>query len=479
MDNGVTETRAGAAALLVVVVSGCAWLTPATGAGTRTPRPISTATRPAVRRTPFGPLSPTATSPAPIQDATQPAVWPPPNSYGRWGPPAIDIPPPATPFAFPPGTLNLLLLGSDRRTGSGFRTDTIVLASIETAAKKVVLVSFPRDLYVYLPGNSISRINTAWIYGQSLHYPGGGPQLLMDTIRYNFGVPVDRYALVEMDGFQRIVDALGGIDVRVACPYTDWRLREPGLPEQRPSSWHLFTVLPGILHMDGDEALWYARARQHSTDFDRTRRQQEVLRAAYREALRPEVLARIPDLYQLLRDSVVTNLTLDDILALAPFAAQLGPVDLRSRFIGRDQVRSWRVPSSGAAVLLPDGDAIRRLLADAFAPAPDPAIDSRPTSVEIVPGRNAELDRLAQERLLYAGVEAVVTQGPSSEESSTRVMTGAEVPREEVALVLRVLGLPDSAARLDSEGTPPRAIRIRIGQDYRPCFDPARLTSSP
>jgi LCP family protein required for cell wall assembly len=297
-------------------------------------------------RTPFAPTAPTPTAAGASVEGLASSGWPAPNTYGSSSTPAIPIPPPAEPLAFPEGTVNILLLGSDRRSGTGFRTDAILILSMQPANGLVALISVPRDLYVYLPGYTVSRINTAWIYGESLDVPGGGPQLLLDTVRYNLGVPVDRYALVEMSGFRQIVEIVGGIDVRVACEYTDWRLRRPDLPDQVASNWALFTMDPGVIHMDGDTALWYARSRARSSDFDRTRRQQEVLRALYREALRPDLLARIPELYNALQYSVRTNLSPK---TSCPAVRRGSSGGLRSRFIGRSQVRQYRV--SPAALL--------------------------------------------------------------------------------------------------------------------------------
>ncbi|HSR48061.1 MAG TPA: LCP family protein, partial [Anaerolineales bacterium] len=397
---------------------------------------------------------------------------------GKWGEPAIPIPPPAPEITMPEGTLNVVLLGSDRRSGSGFRTDTIVIASIQPAQGLVTLVSIPRDLYVYLPGNSVNRINTAWIYGASLGYPGGGPQLLFDTIRYNLGIHVDRYALVEMDGFRRIIDILGGIDVRVACPYTDWRLRRPELPQQLESSWALFTAPQGIVHMNGDYALWYARSRQRSSDFDRSRRQQEVLRAAYREALRPDVLARIPELYRTLQASVVTNLTLEDVLQLAPVAVQLEPAHLRSRFIGRPQVTSFRVPKSGAAVLLPKADVIQQLLTDALTTPVEELAEPR-LRIGILPTASGDLPELARERLLYAGFDAELLSGEPLDVATTQLQVPPEAAPETVASVLRALGLPHGAVAAVESVASPQEFRLAVGRDYSPCFDPNALTGFP
>jgi LCP family protein required for cell wall assembly len=406
----------------------------------------------------------------------QEVQWPAPNTYGRAATPPIPIPPPAEPFVFPPGTLNVLLLGSDRRSGIGFRTDTILIASVQPATGLVALISVPRDLYVYLPGYTISRINTAWIYGETLGYPGGGPQLLFDTVRYNLGVPIERYALVEMAGFQQIVDILGGVDVRVACDFTDWRLRQPGLPQQASSSWALFTIPRGVVHMDGDAALWYARSRSRSSDFDRARRQQEVLRSLYRGALRPEALARIPELYRALESSVKTDADLDDVLSLAPFATSLEPAHLRSRFLGRGQVRTYRVPVSGAAVLLPQADAVRALLEEAFAPYEES--DSVPIRVEVVPGSKSELAQLVQERLLYAGFDAVVVEGDPSPDGTSYVLAPAEAPPAAGERLLSALGLPSEAMTPWPPGKSPSTYRLLLGEDYNPCFDPSTLAGS-
>jgi len=128
----------------------------------------------------------------------QPAVdvgWPPPYTYGDPTPPPTPIPPPSPQLIFDRGVVNIVLLGSDRRPqSSSFRTDVLIVVSIQPATGAVAMLSIPRDLYVYLPGYSMQRINTAFPLGDSIGYPGGGPALLADTIRYNLGIPIDFYA---------------------------------------------------------------------------------------------------------------------------------------------------------------------------------------------------------------------------------------------------------------------------------------------
>ncbi len=447
--------------------------------GREPPPTLSVAPTTVPHRTAFAPIAPTPTSMPVGRAAASPSSWPEPNTYGGAATPAIPIPAPAEPFTFPEGSLNILLLGSDRRSGPSFRTDTILILSVQPATGVVALISVPRDLYVYLPGYTVGRINTAWIYGESLHVPGGGPQYLLDTVLYNLGIPVDRYALVEMYGFRQIVEIVGGIDVRVACEYTDWRLRRPDLPDQLASSWALFTVPQGVVHMDGDYALWYARSRARSSDFDRTRRQQEVLRALYRGGLRPELLARIPELYAALQSAVRTNVSLDDVLALAPFLTRVDPSLLRSRFIGRGQVRLYRVPSSGAAVLLPDAAAIRSLLEETLAPPDaDSPLAAHPR-VEVTWSGRRDLAVLAQERLLYAGFDAVVTSVDPSAGGTTRLLVPSAAGPEATSQILAALGLaPEAAIELaGAEGAAP--FRVVVGEDYDPCFDPSAPVTAP
>ena len=185
-------------------------------------------------------------------------------------------------------TVNFLLIGSDVRSGTSFRTDTMVIAILRPNEGQVSLISIPRDLWVSIPEWQNQRINTAYQHGISVGYPGGGPGLLKDTILYNLGIRIDHTAMVDFSGFSQIVDTLGGVDVPVSCAYTDWRLIDPSYDPYNEDNWHLYTTGPGLIHMDGDLALWYARSRQKSSDFDRGRRQQEVLRSLFAQALQAE-----------------------------------------------------------------------------------------------------------------------------------------------------------------------------------------------
>src|SRR5215207_9073211 len=262
-------------------------------------------------------------------------------------------------------TVNFLLIGSDGRPGSSFRTDTMVIAILRPNEGQVSLISIPRDLWVYIPEWENQRINTAYQHGISVGYPGGGPGLLKDTILYNLGIRIDHTAMVEFDGFRQIVDTLGGVDVPVACAYTDWRLIDPRYDPENENNWYLYTAGPGLVHMDGDLALWYARSRQKSSDFDRGRRQQEVLRSLFTQALQSDTLSRIPELYNNFKETVVTDLNLGDILQLSLYAPKMTNADIRGYYIRPPYVSSW-ITEGGAYVLLPNEEALKQMLTEAL-----------------------------------------------------------------------------------------------------------------
>jgi LCP family protein required for cell wall assembly len=418
--------------------------------------------------------------PTPQPRALGHTPWPAPFTYGSGTPPPTAIPPPVEPFAFPGDTINIALLGSDRRpNSSAFRTDVVLVLSIQPSAGGAALISIPRDLYVYLPGYTMFRVNQAWLFGETLGSPGGGPGMLRDTLLYNLGIPIDHYAVVEMSGFSGLIDSVEGVDVTVACSYTDWRLRRPNLDQNVEANWALYTVPQGTVHMDGDYALWYARSRARSSDFDRSRRQHEVLRAFYRKFLSLGMLPRLPQVYDELRGLVVTDLGVGDLIRLAPLATRIDLSQVRSRFINRDQVTGWKVPTSGAAVLLPKPDAIRTLLEDAFAfDTPDPTQPRQVLTVEVIPNEtHPEWGDLAAERLNYAGFAAFSSRGAAGATGNTHLIDfgiGDPASRD---LLREIFGLPSAAVVDAPETASSFPYRLVLGDDFRPCYDPARFRS--
>jgi len=372
-------------------------------------------------------------------------------------------------------TVNFLLIGSDRRPGGSFRTDTMVIAVLRPNDGQVSLISIPRDLWVSIPGWENQRINTAYQHGISVDYPGGGPGLLKDTILYNLGIRIDHTALVEFDGFRQIVDTLGGVDVPVACSYTDWRLIDPSYDPENENNWALYTTGPGVVHMDGDLALWYARSRQKSNDFDRGRRQQEVLRALFTQGLQAGTLKRIPELYNDLKNTVETDLGLVDLLQLAVYAPKMTNADIRSYYIRPPLVSAWTT-EGGAAVLLPNEDALQQMLTEALSPATK-TVEKIATVIDVMNGTSiAGYDTLAASRLNYAGYETHIV--PSDRQDYAYSVLIDKTATQDRALtdpILDVMGLQPGSIIPAPDANSKSHYLLILGYDYQPCFSPEKL----
>jgi LCP family protein required for cell wall assembly len=251
----------------------------------------------------------------------------------------------------PEGQINILVLGSDWRPNGGYRTDVILLFGLNTRKKTVSVISFPRDLWVDIPGYGQQRINVAQAFG--------GFETMADTLEQNFGVRPDRYIMTNFAGFEGIIDSLGGITVEAAKNLTD----RCDLPQAINK---YCSVGPGSETMDGAEALWYVRSRYSTDDFDRTRRAQEVMQGVFRKIVSLDGLTRVPELYQAYQSSVETDLTLADITSLIPLATALGDGSSVNRYtIDRTLVTPW-ITNQGADVQIPNTEAIWEIIKKAF-----------------------------------------------------------------------------------------------------------------
>ncbi len=389
----------------------------------------------------------------------------------------LPIPEPVAQLRLDKDVVNILLLGRDtERTDRSYRTDVIIVVSINKAANSVTMLTIPRDLFIYIPGWTMNRINTAAGYGDAIGYPGGGVALLEQAILYNLGIPIHYWARVDFGGFRDVVNVVGGVDVPVSCAMQDWRLVDPAgdLQDQDPDHWHLYTVETGVQHMDGDMALWYARSRRRSSDFDRSRRQHQVLRAIFDKALRLEMLTRVPDLYNQYVNIVDTDMGLGDMLQFVPLAAQLSKARIRSRFIGRGHVTSYTT-SQGAAVLLPNRDLVNAVVAEALLPPPANVLERAATVVEVWNGTaNADWAVLAADNLAWAGIAPVIGASDTASQGATVIYdfttTAKNSQRPALQSLFRVadenvIAAPDPRA--------PYPYRVVLGADYNSCVQPS------
>jgi len=267
--------------------------------------------------------------------------------------PAVTAQPKSAPAAaVPSGKTTVLLLGTDQRKGDkGFRTDVIVLVSIDADNAQVSAVSFPRDMWVKVPALYEMKINSIMQLG--------GFDAMAGMFKANFGVKPDFYVLTNFEGFSRFIDLLQGIDVQVAQPLKD----DCDLPMAVKGD---CSVKPGKVWMEGTEALWYVRSRATSSDFDRLRRAQEVLVAVFKKMMTRNTIAKLPKIQGILKDNIETNFPFGKVLPLMPVAEKVftDTSRIKTFAITEDQSTPF-ISWNGEWILLPDEQAIHDVLAKA------------------------------------------------------------------------------------------------------------------
>ncbi len=333
--------------------------------------------------------------------------------------------PPAGPVTTEGDRTNILLLGIDRRggTGWGHLTDTIIIVSVDSVNNQVSMLSIPRDLYLEVPGVKETRINEANVYGYRNDYPGGGPALLKRTIEQNFGIPLNYYVMVDFNGFKQVIDTLGGIDVNV--PRT---LHDTQYPDPKPGDPYAYKTVHfdvGWQHMGGQRALEYSRSRMSTSDFDRAKRQQQVLLAVRQKAVDLGVLSlitKLPSLFATMGNMVKTDMTLSEMKDLALLAPQIDLSNIQTAVIEKPLVYGYRT-ETGAAVQLPKWDLIDELVAELFkapviavaTPVPTQPAPPTPTPT-LAPVQIEGLQRLAEE-----GARIAIQNGTSEPNFAARV----------------------------------------------------------
>lgn len=380
--------------------------------------------------------------------------------------PPTAIPSPVPTFEVPSGTTNILLLGQDTNAdgrGDG-RSDTMIVVAVNREAQTASMISLPRDLYVYMPGRIMGRLNTA----VSL----GGPDLLKQTILYNFGIPIHYYAQVNFDGFKQIVDLMGGVEMAVTCPLQDWRLISPDLDPTLEESWAQFRLEPGMHVMDGDLALWFARSRLTTSDFDRGRRQQQLLQAMLNQGVDLGLVARAPELWSTFRDIVETDMDVGRILQLATIAPGVRQNGVQHLYLA-NKMQAWTVPESGASVQLPiwEGEnmmqeTFRRL----FLPPALNRADRAPITVEVINASQYPAQaRLAADTLAWYGFTPIISE-PRAEQATTEIRyNGENLKGSYDWLMSWVMDKPQSSIELAPDPNYAYNYQVVIGNEYNAC----------
>ncbi len=258
------------------------------------------------------------------------------------------VQPTPTPSAAPGAPFTVLLLGSDddsKFNPDHVLTQSMILVRVDPATKHVTMLSIPRDLWVPLSTGGSAKIDAAYAYG--------GPAAAVATVERNFHVHIDEYAWVGLKGLIKLIDRLGGVDLRVTNPVLD---------DEYPddiSGGFLFgymrvAVLPGAQHLDGTHALQYVRSRHNdsNSDFGRSARQQQVLLAIKAKASTLNA-ADLPDIVDALKGEFKTSMGLERVRSLLSVASGFDLANVKQIVLYVPEFTHYGPYISGQSVVYP------------------------------------------------------------------------------------------------------------------------------
>lgn len=339
-------------------------------------------------------------------------------SASRASSPALPVTDPAPTPALANNT-NILLVGLDRRPGAtrGGRPDTIIVASFSEAAGHVGLVSVPRDLYVDIPGYGSDRINATAAAALKLGQDPG--ELLERVVEATLEVPIANTVVIDLGGFERAIDAIGGVEVDVPCAIAD-----NFIDSRQPNQRRALDVDTGWQHMNGTTAAMYVRSRHGRSDWSRARRQQAVLLGVKRRLLSVEGLTRAPALLDQLEKLISTDMSRAEILGLAARMLAVEPGNIHGLVIGHRETEGSL--KDGKAVLLPKPEAIRAKLEALFSAGPPGAIPEHATC----PAKEVALAHVSESKSATEIAEAATTPAtePTVDRQGSPAAPAGEMP---------------------------------------------------
>jgi LCP family protein required for cell wall assembly len=374
--------------------------------------------------------------------------------------------------------INVLFLGTDERADEvegPLRTDTIILATLDLDSQTAGMLSLPRDLWVPIPNfNMTTKINTAYGLGVANQYAGGGPQLVMDTVSSFVGQEVPYFVRINFDGFEQMIDLIGGIDIDVPKTIHD---------EQYPTDDYgveTFHLDAGLQHMDGETSLKYARTRNVDDDYGRSRRQQDVIRAILDKVrsanMLPTLLSNAPSLLSTFANSFSTNIPLDKMIEWATAIVDRPPQEVRQLVLD-SRYGEETYSEQGAWILLPDRAKVRAAVNTFFTPpalssAESVAVASDPTAVNIellngagVPGLAAQVRDLLEAR----GWHVVSIGDADRGDYAQSILINYGVSEAVIQQVSNALGMQPALASVSGLNPDTQIdMRIVLGQDVLP-----------
>jgi LCP family protein required for cell wall assembly len=364
------------------------------------------------------------------------------------------------------------------------RTDVIIVLAIDRTANTVSMIHIPRDMLVYAPNYTMTKINTIVHYGNQTYGPGGGAKLMKETLLYNFGIKVDFYARVDFVEFQALIAKLGGLEISADCAIQGHRLKSPDLPYNEESSWELYTLPIGFHKLSPYMALWYVRARGSSSDFDRGRRQIEVLRAMWRQAKAAGLFAQITSLWPEAQKLVETDMQLSDILGLVPTGLAVDPANIQRIELQQDvHFKPWYTSDTGSYALIPRPEAWKNAVQYLVQPPPANRLGGESPTVEVSASlRLKGYDVVAADRLAWEGFSARAIGQESAVDRDQTVVYDYTGNAKPASLKTILSALRINASSVIQKPDPNRTVdfRVEMGRSYgRSCLLEIPQTAQP
>lgn len=363
------------------------------------------------------------------------------------------------------GRINILLIGiGGVGHPGGTLADTIMVGSIDPVNKKLAMMSIPRDLRVPLPGGGSGKINSAHSIGESKE-AGGGPQALMDTVSKVIDLPIHYYVRVDFAGFEKFIDALGGVTIDVPKA-----LYDPFFPDAKLEGYEPFSIKAGTQTLNGKVALKYARSRETTSDFDRAARQQLILLAVRNKLISANTLAnpqKISELSGILGDHVRMDLALSDLQHMLEIVQGIDQSQIVTKVLDNGPDGPLKSISDGGYYLVPKTGNFKEIQRIAHELFTDPNLAKEKAKIEILNGTGeagkAKELQLDLQALGYTIVS--IDTAPTAAKTTLSDYSTGKVPFTARFLSDRLHATLVTAARPAGVTVD---LRLVLGTDYQP-----------
>ena len=284
----------------------------------------------------------------------------------------------------------IMIMGVDAREDDVGRSDTLMIAAVDPKRNQASLLSVPRDTRVKIAGHGWDKINAAYAYGSAKSGILGGEKLAQRTVEDFLGVNIDHYVVIDTHAFQKIIDAIGGIDIDVEkrMYYEDPWDDDGGL---------VIDLRPGKQHMDGKTAVTYVRYRDEEGDIGRIKRQQKFMKACMDKVTSPAIIPKLPTVIKEVMSSVKTDLSFRQLLEFAGTLKEAQKNGLKT-----EMVPGLPLYISGVSYWIPDVEKLRTTLAETL-------------GIQLSPSVRRRLEQAAWE--YESSIPANATEVPASDHS--------------------------------------------------------------